>query len=137
MLQLVVSANLKGGCEMQRFKKYQGSICSLILCAVYFMCPQTSFANPPQDMKLLYDSKSQMLAVTVTHKSATPNLHYIKSVEIKKNGNMVSDNKYESQSDQTPFTYNYKTPATAGETFEVTARCSLFGSKTVNLTVEK
>ena len=129
--------NLKGGTHMIRFKNVQVLIGILILFAVCFMYPQTSLANAPQDVKLSYDSQSQMLTVTITHKSPFPNYHYIKIVEIKKNGSVVSTNKYENQPDQATFTYSYKVPATAGETLEVKASCSLFGSKTANLTVGK
>ena len=84
-----------------------------------------------------YDSTSQMLTVTITHKSPFPSFHYIKSVEIKKNGIVVSTNQYKNQPDQATFTYSYKVAATVGDTLEVKASCSLYGSKTVNLTVEK
>jgi len=122
---------------MIRFKNAQVLIGILILFAVFFMYPQASLANAPQDVKLSYDSSSQMLTVTITHKSPFPKLHYIKIVEIKKNGIVVSTNKYENQPDQATFTYSYKVPAISGETLEVTASCSLYGSKTTNLTVEK
>ena len=122
---------------MIRFKKYQVFICSLILVAVCFMYPQTSFANPPKDVQVSYDSTSQILTVAITHKSPFPSFHYIKSVEVKNNGNIVSSNKYKNQPDQATFTYSYKVPANAGETLEVTASCSLYGSKTTNITVGK
>ena len=122
---------------MIRFIKYEGLICILILFAACFMYPETSFANPPQDVTLFYDSNSQMLAVTITHKSPFPSFHYIKSVEIKKNGNLLSDNKYDNQPDQATFTYSYKIPAAAGDTLEAKASCSLYGSKTTDLTVRK
>lgn len=122
---------------MIRFKTYQTLICSLILFAVCFMYPQISFANPPQDVKLLYNANSQILEVTITHKSPFPNFHYIKTVEIKNDGNIVSTNKYENQPDKATFAYSYKVPAKVGETLEVTASCSLYGSKTINLTIGK
>jgi hypothetical protein len=122
---------------MVRFTISQVFICSLILLAVCFIYPQTSLANPPQDVKLLYDSNSQTLSVTITHKSPFPNFHYIKRVEIKKNGTLVSTNKYENQPDKAVFTYSYKVPANAGETLEAKASCSLYGSKIINLTVVK
>ena len=104
------------------------------VCLVY---PQTSMAHPPQDVQLSYDSNSQMLSVTITHKSPFPGTHYIKSVEIKKNGNVMSINKYENQPDQATFTYSYKVAAANAEILEVKASCSLFGSKTGMLTVGK
>lgn len=129
--------DLKGRYTMIRFRTYQIFICVLIFFAVCFMYPQTSLANAPQDVKLSYDSPSQMLTVTITHKSPFPNFHYIKIVEIKNNGNIVSTNKYNNQPDQATFTYSYKVPAKVGETLEVKASCSLYGSKTVNIIVEK
>jgi len=122
---------------MIRFKNNQVLLCILILVGICFMYPQTSVANAPQDVKLSYDSQSQMLAVTITHKSPFPKLHYINNVEIKKNGTIVSTNKYENQPDQATFTYSYKVMAVVGETIEVKASCSLYGSKTTNLTVGK
>jgi desulfoferrodoxin (superoxide reductase-like protein) len=127
----------KGGYTMKRLKNSQMLIGILTVFAVCFMYPQTSLAHSPNDVKLSYDSQSQMLDVTITHKSPFPSTHYIKSVEIKKNGSVVSTDKYENQPDQATYTYSYKVPATAGETLEVKASCNLYGSKTTNLTVEK
>ena len=106
----------------------------LMFCCLY---PGMSFATSPQDVKLEYDASTQMLTVTITHPSAFPNYHYIKYVEIKKVGADVMKNTYENQPDMDTFTYTYKVPAAEGETLEVTATCSLYGYKTVNLTVGK
>jgi len=96
-----------------------------------------SFATSPQDVKLEYDASTQMLTVTITHPSSFPNYHYIKYVEIKKNGVDVMKNTYKNQPDQATFTYTYKVPAAKYEELEVTATCSLYGHKTVNMTVGK
>jgi mannose-1-phosphate guanylyltransferase len=126
-----------GGSTVKRFNSVQVVAVILMVFTVSFMYPQASLAHAPQDVKLVYDSQSQMLTVTITHKSPFPNYHYINSVEIKKNGNIQSTNKYKNQPDQATFAYSYKVPAAAGETLEVTASCSLFGSRTANLTVGK
>jgi desulfoferrodoxin (superoxide reductase-like protein) len=107
----------------------------LILATVCCLYPQTSFATSPKDVKLEYDANTQMLTVTITHKTSSPNYHYIKYVEIKKGEAVVSNNKYENQPDPEIFTYKYKVPAAEGETIEVTATCSILGSKTVTMTV--
>jgi len=122
---------------MKRFKNVQVVVGILMVFAVCFMYPQASLAHAPQDVKLVYDSQSQMLTVTITHKSPFPNYHYIKNVEIKKNGSVIATNNYKNQPDQDTFAYSYKVPAAAGETLEATANCSLFGSRTANLTVGK
>jgi hypothetical protein len=105
-----------------------------ILCCLY---PQMSFATSPQDVKLAYDAGTQMLTVTITHPSSFPNYHYIKYVAITKNGADVMKNTYESQPDMDTFAYTYKVPAADGETLEVTATCSMYGYKTVNMTIGK
>ncbi|MGZ6209186.1 MAG: hypothetical protein ACXWL9_03450 [Syntrophales bacterium] len=105
-----------------------------ILCCLY---PQMSFATSPQDVKLEYDASTQMLKVTITHPSSFPSYHYIKHVEIKKVGADVMKNTYENQPDMDTFTYTYKVPAAECETLQVTATCSLYGYKTVNLTIGK
>jgi hypothetical protein len=105
-----------------------------ILCCLH---PGMSFANSPQDVKLDYDVSTQMLTVTITHPSAFPNYHYIKYVEIKKAGADVMKTAYENQPDTDTFAYTYKVTAAEGETLEVTATCSMYGYKTVNLTVGK
>ncbi|HYA13723.1 MAG TPA: hypothetical protein VEF33_05230 [Syntrophales bacterium] len=109
----------------------------LILLAVFCLYPQMSFATAPKDIKLEYDASTQTLTVTITHKSIATDFHYIKYVEIKKNGAEVSKNKYDSQPDPETFTYKYNVPAADGDTIEVTGTCSLFGSKTVTLTIGK
>jgi hypothetical protein len=96
-----------------------------------------SFATSPQDVKLEYDTSTQMLTVTITHPSSFTNYHYIKHVEIKKVGADVVKNTYKNQPDTDTFAYTYNVAAAEGETLEVTATCSVNGYKTVNLTVGK
>ena len=106
----------------------------LFVLMIFFLYPQVSYANATQDVKLEYNASTQNLAVTITHNSSASGFHYIKNVEIKKNSVVLSTEKYDSQPAGT-FTYNYKVPAMAGDTLEVTATCSLFGSKTATITV--
>ena len=105
----------------------------LMLCCLY---PGMSFANSPQDVKLAYDEGTETLSVTITHPSSFPSFHFIKYVEIN-NGSSTVKNTYENQPDQDTFTYTYKVSAVPGVTLEVTATCSLYGYKTVYLTVGK
>lgn len=114
---------------------------TVISCAVLFLfianfsCPEKSYANPPQALTISYDSNSQILTVTITHKSSLTGFHYIKQVDIKKNDSVVSNNAYDSQPDPKTFTYTYKLPAAKDDKLEVTASCSLWGHKTANLVI--
>ena len=103
----------------------------------FFLClsPQLSYATAPKSVDLAYDKNGQTLSVKIEHPTLAPSMHYIEYVEIKKNGTAISKNKYESQPSDSVFTYTYNIPATKGDVLEVTATCSLWGHKTVTLTV--
>jgi hypothetical protein len=105
---------------------------------VIFTCilPISAHATPPKDIQLAFNPDEQTLSVTITHASFMPGTHYIKTVEIKKNGLKVSNNTYNSQPDKKTFTYTYKIPAVSGDNFEVTASCNFYGSKTVSYSVK-
>ncbi len=99
------------------------------------MASSTLEATPPKSVTLEYNSSSHVLTVTIEHKSPFPTKHYIKNVAIKKNGEMVAPHTYASQPDKTRFTYTYPVAAEKGDEIEVTAKCSLFGSKTEKIVV--
>ena len=99
--------------------------------------PIAANAHPPKDVQLIYDAASQKLSVTIIHNSITPSMHYIKQVEIKKSGALLSNNQYKSQPDKTSFTYTYNVQAAPGDVVEVTSTCSIYGSKTVKLDIAK
>jgi desulfoferrodoxin (superoxide reductase-like protein) len=105
-------------------------VTGLLFTAVVFLmlCPEVVIAHSPSEVKLDYDLAAQTLQATITHTRFSDE-HYINKVEIRKNGNLVSLQEYKNQPAET-FVYSYKVTATAGDTLEVTAYCSKFGSKT-------
>lgn len=108
----------------------------LVLAAL--LCFTTSAsAHAPQDIRLSYDAASMTLTVKIAHSSIAPTMHYIKHVEIRKNGAIVSSSLYESQPGKTDFTYTYTLPAAQGDVIEVTGTCNFFGSGTAKLDIEK
>ena len=109
------------------------SICLM----VGIMTPSASVANPPQDVRLSYDAKSQMLSVTITHPSFFPGFHYVKSVEIKKNGAVVGGYQYDKQPDEKTFVYSYPLAVASGDALAVKASCSLYGSRSADLIIGK
>jgi desulfoferrodoxin (superoxide reductase-like protein) len=102
-----------------------------------FLCfsPQLSYATPPKSVNLIYDMNMQILSVTIDHYTLSTGMHHIKYVEIKKNGVLISKNKYDAQPTSSIFTYTYVIPAAKGDVFEVTATCNLWGNKTSTFTV--
>ncbi|MCX5846336.1 MAG: hypothetical protein NTW12_08270 [Deltaproteobacteria bacterium] len=121
----------------------KSSKAGIILFALFALLPLltvspiTAYANPPKDVTLVYNSASQTLEVTIVHESASPTWHYIKKVEITKNGTSIGVNDYKSQPDKTKFVYSYKVQAVQNDVLEVTATCNIYGSKAVKLTVGK
>lgn len=108
-----------------------------LLFALTILCvsPRISYADAPKDVKIEYNQGTQTLAVTITHKSMFGGMHYIKSVEIKKNSASISMNNYDSQPKEVPFTYTYKVAAAEGDKLEVNVVCSMSGSKSASLTI--
>lgn len=121
------------GCVFAVTAQLFGLFVLFILIAV---CPINAYAHPPKEVTLSYTMSSQKLDVTIVHNSFFPNSHYIKEIEIKKNGVSVGVHNYQSQPTKSEFAYTYDVPASKGDIIEVTANCSLYGSKTVQLTVD-
>ncbi|MCX5847872.1 MAG: hypothetical protein NTW65_00250 [Deltaproteobacteria bacterium] len=121
---------------MKRTSVISTFVFSVLLFVLMIFCfyPQISYADAPQDVTLQYDSSTQTLAVMITHKTSF-SFHHIKSVEIKKNSAVISTTNYDTQPAEVPFTYSYKVAAAEGDKLEVTATCSLSGSKTGTITV--
>jgi len=113
------------------------SILFLFLIFLFFY-PQPVSAHTPENVQLEYDSYTHTLKVTITHNTSSPDTHFIKSVEIRKNGLVLSRNEYDSQPARDTFTYAYDVSVAAdGDTFEVTANCSISGYKTGTLIIRK
>jgi desulfoferrodoxin (superoxide reductase-like protein) len=99
--------------------------------------PGPAFADPPQDVALSYDNAKQTLTVSVTHNTTFSRLHYVKQIDIRKNGMPVSSYQFKSQPDKKTFTETYEVPAEAGDVLEAIANCNLQGNKSATLTVGK
>jgi len=108
-----------------------GRVVVILVSALFVLgLPLTVSAHDPQKMDVFYDFSTQTLVVKISHPSNTPDKHFVKEVVVKKNGAVVQRAAYTKQ-DGDVFTYTYKMVATAADTIEVTAVCSIRGSKTV------
>jgi len=108
-----------------------------VLFIFLFLCfsPQFSYATAPKSVDLIYDMNTQTLSVTIDHHTLFAGMHYIKYVEITKNGTLISKNKYGTQPTGSIFTYTYNIPVERGDVFYVAATCNLWGHKTSTLVV--
>ena len=109
-------------------------VIAVLFSTVALLLPSVSHATAPSLVEPTYDLATETLSVRIRHWSLVNSLHYIKSVEIKVNGALVSTNKYDRQPGA-EFIYTYHVAASPGDVIEVTARCNLWGSRTVELTI--
>jgi len=111
---------------------------ALAVVGLFFftLSPPGVQAHSPKSVDLDYDFAKQTLTVTIDHWAVTPSVHFIEQVVIKKNGKVVEKAEYKSQPASEDFSYTYNIPAEAGDKFEVTAVCSIHGSKTSTLKVK-
>jgi hypothetical protein len=110
-------------------------IAGLSLTAALLL-PSISHANGPSLVEPTYDLAAKSLSVKIRHRSLVDSLHYIKYVEIKVNGTLPLTNKYDKQPGS-EYTYTYNVAASPGDVIEVTAKCNLWGSRTVGLTIPR
>jgi hypothetical protein len=128
-------------CEANRSKRIRKGTATLCaqVAAIFLLLiyPTTVTAHSPGSVTLSYNLTTQILTVTVVHKTNSPSSHYINKVEIKKNGKSIESQNYTNQPDPSEFSYTYKISAKMGDILEVTASCSVYGSKTDKLIVKK
>jgi hypothetical protein len=94
--------------------------------------PIAAWANPPSAMKATYDAKRGELDVLVEHPVSNPETHYIKEVEVTKNGAVAQTLTFTSQSSRRNQTMPpIKFSMAPNDVVAVKAACNLWGSKTV------
>jgi hypothetical protein len=99
------------------------------------------FAHPPKDVALSYDQKTMMLSITVTHPikqspATDPKKHFVKDITLKVNGTQVLITNYSYQQFDEGEIISVKVPLKAADKVSVTAKCSLAGEKTTELTIK-
>ncbi len=88
------------------------AVCILIRHSADHGIPRAAGAHSPKEVVLSYDQAKQTLEVRITHSVKDPASHYIKKVEIKKNGKASGVTEYKSQPG--PETFSYYLPAGCG-----------------------
>ena len=92
-------------------------------------------AHNPTSVDLSYDFESQELTVDVAHSTTDINSHYIYQVEVQKNSVVVLTREYTTQNTTSGMSATYHVAAIHGDVLSVTARCTLAGIRTSQITV--
>jgi hypothetical protein len=85
-------------------------------------------AHSPTGMDISFDPVTAKISVSVTHPVDDPATHYLKTIRVKLNGDVISDPDYKSQPDKVTVTHTYDVNAHAGDTIDVTVICNQGGT---------
>lgn len=107
-------------------------LAAVMLAALFVPVPAN--AHPPAMVTLQYDGSAGALNVTVTHLVDDVTTHYIYSIVIEKNGAVIQDVHYTSQTSPDTFTYQYEVPAIPGDVISATATCNHYGARSAEYT---
>ena len=92
-------------------------------------------AHTPGPMTLEYNEATDILTVSVTHVTDSPTTHYIYEIVVEKNSVQVDSQTYTSQSDPSEVVETFTIDAEDGDVFRVTAKCSVAGQVSQQLTI--
>lgn len=108
---------------------------NLILFFVLLLCVKAGYATPPSDMKIEYNQTSKVLKVSMVHVTTNPGDHFIRKIEVFKNGESVKVYHFARQPSAREVSLEIPLEAKEGDVIEVKAICNQAGSKTESLTV--
>lgn len=92
-------------------------------------------AHTPAQITLEYDFDLQELTVTVSHSVSDTNSHYIYEIVVEKNSALFTTESYTSQSSTSGMSDTINIPAVDGDVLSVTAKCSISGQVSGQVTV--
>ncbi|MFW9957980.1 MAG: hypothetical protein ACFFCT_07915 [Candidatus Odinarchaeota archaeon] len=118
---------------MNKSKSY--ALLGLILLIAVAYQPANVAAHPPGPITLAYDIDTEILTVTVTHVTADVNTHYVYEIVIEKNSVVFTTESYTSQSSASGMSDTFSVPASNGDILRATAKCSVSGQTSQQMTV--
>jgi hypothetical protein len=95
----------------------------LVVVAFLILLVLPVTAHAPSDITIAYNPDMHRLSVTVTHPVDDPKTHYIRGVQVKINGEVISDPSYKSQPGRNSFTYPYDVMLNPEDSVWVVATC--------------
>jgi hypothetical protein len=110
------------------------SALAVLAFAVCFLAVPV-MAHTPTAMTIKFDPNTAKLYVTITHPVDDPTTHYLSKVQVKLNGQVISDPPYKSQPSKDMFTLTYDVNANPGDAVWVVATCVKGGTLEKNYDV--
>ena len=105
---------------------------TLVSCLAF---SSVGHAASPSNIKLKYDFNKRLLMVAINQDATQDRSDFVKFVEIKKNGAVVSIHTYNSQPEGKSLMYQYKVNAIEEDTLQVVITFNKSGSRTSPLLI--
>lgn len=118
-----------------KMRKSNLILISLIFALMLVVQPAPVKAHAPGSMTLEYDFDSQELTVSVSHSVSDVFTHYIYEIVIVKNSVVFTTEEYTNQSSTSGMSDDFDVPAVEGDVLQVTAKCSIAGQISNQITV--
>ncbi|MFQ3549080.1 MAG: hypothetical protein SNJ70_04965 [Armatimonadota bacterium] len=88
----------------------------------------SAIAHAPDKITIGFDEKSKIITVNISHQVKSPNEHYIKEVEIYRNGKEIISQKFTSQPTASGLKVQYSLPDhKKGDKYKIEAYCNKTG----------
>ena len=102
-------------------------IASLILISI-FLIAGSGYAHPPSDIEASYDKDKNVLTINITHPVRNPEKHFVDNVKISKNGGIISDETFTSQTTNNVQSIEIESlNLKSGDEITVEAECNIHG----------
>jgi len=107
-----------------------------LIFLVLFGFTSLAYAHPPSDIKITFDPASKILTAIILHNVSNPLNHYIKKVDVGKNGKEIIEHQISCQDNNESQTVEYLIPdAKNGDVISVEGYCSISGKLEKEITV--
>jgi desulfoferrodoxin (superoxide reductase-like protein) len=107
-------------------------VAAVMAAMVIGMIAAAAWANPPKDIVLSFDAKTNRLHVKAIHPTLDVKTHYIRYIKVVVDGKEMANQELKGQSSpEAQETDIELKDVKSGAQFEVTGTCNIQGSKTV------
>lgn len=121
--QIVNTSMLTDSFPQQHSRRLHTRFPILVATALLALLIFPVTAHAPSNITIAYNPDMHRLSVTVTHPVDDPKTHYIRGVQVKINGEVISDPPYTGQPGRNSFTYTYDVMLNPEDSVWVVATC--------------
>ena len=100
----------------------------IIFLILVVIIPQPTYAHSPSAMRVIYDPSSKLLSVAVSHPVVNPRTHFIRRIEVIKNGIVIAERQFIMQYRKVLQQYKFELEnVNPNDTISVIAYCNISG----------